>query len=219
MEKRLLMFFFIFPILASSQDATRKGEFFFNAGPEYRITPIYRLKAFSSKSIYTNPDAQNSGPALNLGVDYYITDNFSIGFKNSFRYDMITSGINVVGSIEPSISKTERDLLVGYHFNLSYQFQIFKKGDLLFRIGISLLNRNSNFTAVESVFDQNGQIVGTVSSLLNYNYSANKISIGYVNGRSKIMLGTYISQNTSYFDETTAFWIPFINYSFDFAKL
>ena len=203
----------------NSKSLDRKGRFFFNAGPEYRITPAYRITELSREGILTNPDMQNSGLSLNLGVDFYITDRFSIGFKNSFRYDVITIDVDINSGVSQGISSSEDDFIVGYHFNLNYHFPIFKKGELLANFGISLLNRNTEFSFSETVFDSSGQAIGTITSTIDYSYSANKISVGYVNGKHRVMLGTYVTNNTGYFEETTTFWVPFVNYSFDFARL
>lgn len=207
-----------FPITGFTQDLERKGKFFFNVGPEYRITPFYKLNNYSKEASYTNVDMQNSGISINVGVDYYVTNNLSIGFHNSFRYDLITSIDTQIGS-DSEISNSKRGLLVGYHFRLVYHFQVFKRGDLLVGAGISLLNRNSEFTIREQLFNENGELVGTITSLADYKYGANKLSVGYANGKSKIMLGMYITRTSGYFEETTTFMIPFINYSFDFGKL
>lgn len=215
-------FFIACPFFVFSQkmkNTERKGKFFFSAGPEYRITPTYKQNSFSREAIYTNPDLQNSGLALNIGVDYYFSNNFSIGFKNSFRYDLVTSEIDAVGQPLLGVSESKKDLLIGYHFNLNYHIDLFKKGDLLINVGVSLLNRNSEFSVTEEITDNNGQVVATATSLIDYKYSANKLSLGYGNGRSKFMLGIYITGNSGYFLETTTFIVPFLNYSFDFAKL
>jgi hypothetical protein len=218
LKKIFFITIFILPSFCFAQNLERKGKFFFNVGPEYRITPIYKLNNYSSKAFYTNVDMQNSGVSLNLGVNYYITENLSFGFKNSFRYDLITLQDNVDFS-GSGISNSVKGVLIGYHFGLIYHFQVFKKGDLLVSAGVSLLNRNSEFSVQEQVFDDNGQLLGTVSSLVDYKYSANKLSLGYANGKSKLMVGLYITRNSGYFEETTTFMVPFVNYSFDFGKL
>lgn len=216
-RKCLLSILLLLSTLGFAQDLERKGKFFFNVGPEFRITPTYKLNEYSTEARFTNPDLQNSGVALNIGVDYYFTDNFSLGFKTSFRYDLINSQ-EIINNLGQGISSTEKGLLIGYHFRLNYHFKVFKKGDLLVSAGVSLLNRNSEYTFVETFIDNNGQVT-TASSLTNYAYSANKISVGYGNGRSKLMLGIYITGNSGYFVKSTTFIVPFINYSFDFGKL
>lgn len=215
----ILFFSFALPTQTLSQNMGRSKLFYFTIGPEYRVTPVYKPNDLSKQAAYTNPDMQNSGLALNLGIDYYFTENFSIGFKNSFRYDLITSQIDSSDPSGQGISDTKKDLLIGYHFDLGYRFQIFKKGDLLLNAGISLLNRNSEFTVRESVFDESGQEIGTVTYLADSKFSANKISVGYGKGKSKLMLGMYITRSSGYFEETTTFMIPFLNFSYNFGKL
>ena len=213
MKMRILLFLFLLPLYLAAQDNSRAKNFFLNLGAEYRITPIYKSGDQAQAKNFINPDLQNSGPALNLGFDYYFTQNFSAGFKTSFRYDLITT------RIDNTASETERGLMFGYHFNLNYHFQVFQKGELLVGAGLSLLNRNSEYVRTESILNEEGEIVGSNSSLENYNFSANKIFFGYGKDRSKIMLGIYISRNTKYFDEKTTFILPFISYSFNLLKL
>lgn len=220
MSKKLTVLLFAFPVLLFSQGTDRKGRFLFNIGPEYRITPIYGSRAYTNEAIYSDPDAQNSGLALNIGVDYYITKNLSIGFKNSFRYDLVTAQIDTFGPSGQGIaSETRKDLLIGYHFGLGYRFQIFEKGDLLVSAGFSLLNRNSEFTVKEPIIDDNGQQTGTVTYLADSKFGTNKFSVGYGKGKSKIMLGMYITRSSGYFEENATFIIPFLNYSYCFGKL
>ncbi|NVN17240.1 hypothetical protein GUA46_02715 [Muricauda sp. HICW] len=213
MKMRILLFLFLLPLYLAAQDNSREKNFFLNLGAEYRITPIYKSGDQALATNFINPDLQNSGPALNFGVDYYVTQNFSAGFKTSFRYDLITT------RIENTASETERGLMFGYHFNLNYHFQVFQKGELFVGAGLSLLNRNSEYVRTESILNEEGEVVGSNSSLDNYNFSANKIFVGYGKGRSKIMLGIYISRNTKYFDKKTTFILPFISYSFNLVKL
>ncbi|WP_421806033.1 hypothetical protein [Flagellimonas sp.] len=213
MKMRLLLLLILLPTYLMSQETFRDKSFFLNFGTEFRITPIYRNGDQSITTNFINPDLQNSGPAINIGVDYYFTQNFSAGFKTSIRYDLITTNIDGLSS------NTERGLLFGYHFNLNYHFQIFTKGDLLVDLGLSLLNRNSEYTRNETVFNEEGDVVASNTYMDNYNFSANKISLGYAKGRSRIMTGIYISRNTKYFEDKTTFIIPHISFTYRLAKL
>ncbi|MEN1785183.1 MAG: hypothetical protein AAGF77_08600 [Bacteroidota bacterium] len=90
---------------------------------------------------------------------------------------------------------------------------------MTFELGISLLNRNTSFTLIEAELDENGQEIGTSFSTFDFGYSANKISVAYSKGKSKLRIGTYFTGNSGYFQERTTFWVPFLNYSYRFAKL
>lgn len=215
--KKSLILLFTLPFYLVAQNDSREKNFFLNLGAEFRVTPTYKPKDQSVAINFINPDLQNSGPVLNIGIDYYLTEDFSIGLKSSVRYDLITTHIDKTGSGEVS-SGVERGLMFGYHFNLGYHFHIFKKGDLLVNVGLSLLNRNSEYMRTESILNGEGEVIGSTSNLDNYNFSANRLSIGYGKGRSKLMMGIYISQNTKYFETKTTFIVPFLSYSFDVAK-
>lgn len=211
---------FLLPIVSISQKFERNNHIFFNVGPEYRITPIYNagFSSINAAAFNTNIDLQNSGFALNLGVDYFITENFGIGLNNSFRYDLITTGENPITQNQ-NIIEASKGLLVGYHFKLFYHWNLFKKGDLIIGAGLSFLNRNSEFTIQEPLLDNNDQVAGSVRTLVNFNYTANKMYFGYGAGGSKLLLGMYITRKANYFSEPVTFMVPFINYSYDFGKL
>jgi len=215
----LFIFPFILCLHLAAQNNSREKAFFFNIGSEFRITPIYKPYDQSVSTYFTNIDFQNSGPVVNVGAEYYFSNKFSFGFNNSFRYDLITThkdGRASGGQVAPSI---DRGLMFGYHAAFNYRFQIFKKGDLLITAGWSLLNRNSEYMRTESTYNQEGDIIETTSSIDNFNFSASKFSIGYGNGKSKLMMGIYISGNTRYFSEKTTFIVPMLSYGFDVGKL
>lgn len=211
--KKSLIFLFLLPLYLVAQDSSREKNFFFNLGAEFRITPIYNPEDQSVATNFINPDLQNSGPVLNIGIDYYFIHNLSLGFMSSIRYDIITT------HVDETASNTERGLMFGYHFNLNYHFQVFKKGDLLVGAGLSLLNRNSEYARTRPIMNEEGEAIDSTTSIDNYNFSANRISIGYGKGKSKIMMGIYISRNTKYFEGKTTFIVPFLSYSFNIVKL
>ena len=205
---------------AQESEIDRKGRFLFNLGPEYRITPIYNIPEVTNFTIasYTNIDKQNSGMALNFGTEYFVTKNLALGFTNSLRYDLVISEFTEIQN-DFGIKKADYKLLMGYHIYLAYHFKLFKKGEFYANAGISLLNRNSDFSTKETFYNEDGSVLATNIIILDYHYSANKLVLGYKNGRGKLALGLYVTKSTSYFDETTRFIVPFVGYSFDFGKL
>jgi hypothetical protein len=87
----LFMFFISFGFAQNSYDIDkRRGKLFLNFGTEYRITLFFKGAKESQLGIPTNIDAQNSGPVLNFNLDLFLTKNFSLGFGNGIRYDVIT---------------------------------------------------------------------------------------------------------------------------------
>ncbi|SDQ10885.1 hypothetical protein [Flagellimonas zhangzhouensis] len=217
--KNLFLILFILPYSILAQNNSREKSFFFNLGAEFRITPIHNSGDQAMATVFVSPDSQNAGPVLNLGVEYYFTKNFSLGFISSIRYDFLTTPIETTVPSDGTYSKIERGLLFGYNFNLNYRFAVFKKGDLLVGAGWSLLNRNSEYVRTEPIYNEEGQQIDSNTFIDNYNFSANRVSIGYGKGKSKLTMGMYISRNTKYFSEKTTFMIPFMSYSFDVVKL
>lgn len=183
-------------------------------GTEYRITPIYNtsLYSLSEHSTFTNMDAQNSGIALNLGLEYEIFRNLGLGFSNGFRYDMVIAqrpdGYNPINA-----GTIDYKLIVDYHLYLAYYIKAFSKGDIFISAGISLLNTNTDFSIKK--IDEYGE--GFYIS--DFSFLANRISIGFQSSKSRIYLGINLSRTTEYFDETTSFIIPHIGFTYSLARL
>jgi hypothetical protein len=159
----------------------RKGKLFFSVGAQYRITPYYNLGSVSGNVspivVPVNVDLQTSGSALNLSLDYFITRDFTIGFTNGYRYDMVTNiGSNTEGALD--FEAADKTLITSLHFYADYHFKVFKDSELFIRLGRSLLNQGTNYIERESFFDDNGQVIGTFLSGQDLGYSAYNFALG-----------------------------------------
>lgn len=222
--KRLTFLLFLVPVCFYAQQTrlSLKGKLRFEIGLEYRITPIYKLDTFSvipagDFSSFVNPDLQNAGAGLNLGLEYFFSNNFSIGFLNTIRYDHILNGAS---NIEPDYGagRNTNGILLDYHLSLNYHFKVFEKGNFFISAGFSLLNTNSDFTSKQSFFDEGNNLIGVVFSDENFSYFASRYEIGYIRNDFKIGLGITSSNNTGYFAETKSFIVPFVKFSFLLGK-
>ncbi|NDV41919.1 hypothetical protein [Flagellimonas sediminis] len=204
----------IVPFFLHAQETASdaKNSIMFLLGTEYRITPIYGSVNFSENASFTNIDIQNSGIALNLGLEYGITKNLAIGFANSFRYDLVIAQ-KPEGNNEINIGKVDYNLIVDYHLYLNYYFKTYTKGGFFVSAGMSLLNTNTDFSIKQ--IDEYGE--GFYVS--DFGFFANRVSIGFQLSKSRIYLGMNMSRTTDYFDETTSFIIPHIGFSYNLARL
>ncbi|MEK6153887.1 hypothetical protein WIW50_11530 [Flavobacteriaceae bacterium 3-367] len=204
---------------AQDTETDRKGQFYFSMGPEYRITPIYDTGApFSEEAFFTNIDKQNSGTALNVELEYFVSNRFSVGFINSFRYDLVLlDAREITGDF--GVEAADYKLLMGYHFYLAYYFKAFGKGGFFAQAGLSLLNRNSDFIVRRLSRNETGALVSTAIYDSDYNFSANRLSLGYMKGRSKLSLGIYVTHRAPHLGTTTAFMVPHIGFSYSIGKL
>lgn len=186
----------------------------FLVGTEYRITPIYNssISSLSELSTFTNMDAQNSGIALNFGLEYEIVRNLGVGFSNSFRYDMVIAR-RPEGDNKINVGAIDYKLIVDHHLYLTYYYKLFPKGDVFVSAGMSLLNTNTDFSIKE--IDEYGE--GFYIS--DFSFFANRISIGFQFSKSRVYLGMNLSRTTDYFDETTSFIIPHIGFTYNLARL
>ena len=214
--KKITYFVFILSLMVNAQDeqSSKKGKVLFNVGPEYRITPIYSSPTATVStpgdfSSFVDVDRQNSGVGLNLCLEYFLGNKWSIGFSNAFRYDFIVSGGS---AIEPDFGAAQNKygLLIDYTLSLNYYFRLFKVGNFFASAGFSRMNTNSDFTSKRSVFDENNELVTVITTNEDFSYWANKFELGYSHTNGILGVGIYMTQNTNYFDRTTNFIIPFV---------
>jgi len=194
----------------------------FDAGLEYRITPIYSDSNFflaeTSVASFVDRDLQNIGLGVDFGIEYFILSDLSLRFANTFRYDFIVSSQTDIDS-DFGVKANEYGLLIDYHLVLNYYFRVFGSGDFFLSAGFSRLNTNSDFSSKRSFYDDEGILIGSISTIENFSYWGNRFELGYTNGKGKIGLGIYMSQNTQYFDETTVFIVPFVKFSLKLGEL
>ncbi len=196
----------------------RKGKLFFSVGTEYRITPIWSVKNAEVSFNGTNMDLQNSGMALNLSLDYFVTKNFSLGFTNSVRYDLIIYPYQEIEN-DFGFKKTENDFIFGFHFYADYHFKIFKNSELFVRLGRSLLNRGTDFTSKETFYDNEGNTILSNYNQENFAYEPWNYAIGYKKDKINLIIGMYGSNISEYFDNDATFLVPYISFKYTIGKL
>lgn len=197
----------------------RKGKLFFAVGAQYRITPFYQGPSFASSLVApVNRDMQTSGSVLNLSLDYFITRDFSIGFTNGYRYDMVTNiGANTEGALD--FEAAEKTLITSLHFYADYHFKVFKDSELFARVGRSLMNQGTNYIERESFFNNNGEVVGVLLSDSDLGYAAYNFALGYKKNKINVIAGIYTTSNTEFFDENVDFFVPYLEFKYTFGKL
>lgn len=201
-----------------SQIEERKGKLFFNVGSEYRITPLPYNFGKVDAQIPVDIDAQNSGVAFHYGFDYFITKNLSIGFSNSFRYDVLIRNVNEVNE-DFGVQKTDKTLIVGGHLYLDYHVKVFKNSELFARLGYSLLNGGTEYMEKATYYDNQGNSTGYSFVNEDLSFYAANFAIGYKRGKVELLIGLYSSGTSNYFAETESIKIPYINFTYTIGKL
>jgi len=206
------------------QDAlnNRKGNLFFNVGGEYRITPLpYDSTEPESPTFFTNVDFLHSGPALSIGLEYFIRNNLSVGLDHTLSYDTLLYDINELGE-NFAASKTEKELLHGFHLYFSRYFKISSKNEseIFIRLGISSFNGGSQFLLVEPVGDDgNGNPVTFFQSQVDFVNFGPNFAIGYRNKRISILAGVYLSNGSTFFRDNFRIVTPYIKLTYTIGKL
>lgn len=218
MKHIILLILLTITTYSFSQIEERKGKLFFKVGSEYRITPLPYEFSKVDQRISVDIDAQNSGVAFHYGFDYFITKNLSIGFNNSFRYDVLVRNVNEI-SQDNGVQKTDKTLIVGAHLYLDYHVKVFKNSELFARVGRSMLNGGTEFIRKTTYYDDQGNSVGYSTVNEDFQFFPANFAIGYKRDKVEILIGMYASTQAQYFAETESFKIPYINFTYTIGKL
>ena len=218
MKNLILLFFLAITTHSFSQIEERKGKLFFKVGSEYRITPLRYDLSKIDVNVPADIDAQNSGVAFHYGFDYFITKNLSVGFNNSFRYDVLIRNVNQIGE-DNGVQKTDKTLIVGGHLYLDYHVKVFKNSELFARLGYSLLNGGTEYMEKTTYYDNQGNSAGYAFANENLSFNAANFAIGYKKGKVELLIGLYSSSTSNYFAETESLKIPYINFTYTIGKL
>jgi len=199
----------------------RKGQLFFNLGTELRITPLpYSFnKPLDSGARFTNIDLLHSGPALSYGLEYFINQNFSIGFNHSFRYDTVLYNF---GGIEQNfgVENSQKELLQGLHLHINKYFRISKNSEIFIRLGVSSYNGGSQYLLKEPIsFDENGNPDFFVDSQSDFFNVGLNLAVGYQNKRVKLLLGVYFSNGGKFFEEDFSIVTPYVKFTYTIGRL
>ena len=201
-----------------SQIEERKGKLFFKIGSEYRITPLPYDFGNVDPQIPADIDVQNSGVAFHYGFDYFFTKNLSIGFNNSFRYDVLIRNINDIDQ-ENGFQKTDKTLIIEGHLYLDYHIKVFENSELFARVGYSLLNGGTEYMEKNTFYDNQGNTIGFGFGNESLEFFAANFAIGYKKQKVELLIGLYSSSISPYFLETESLKIPYINITYTIGKM
>ena len=176
---------------------SRQGQLYFSVGTEYRTGAIdnpHKTRSFPNRGI--DVEDLTRGTAFNYSLDYFFTNNLSIGFSHSLRYDHIHQGTSdaIPGGISSNaIISDQYGLLMDYHIYAKYHFYIAKQ-EFFIQAGLSFLNNGpqitknsiSDYYSSNEYFDDRG---------INQKDITSKFGIGYQKNRFSIMGGIYFSDD------------------------
>ncbi len=196
----------------------RQGGLFFSVGSEYRITPIYSMDASLSGFVPVSVDLQNSGVAFFYAFDYFVTKNLSLGFSNSIRYDLHMLPIDEIEG-DFGVRAADKTFIFGFHFYLNYHVKVFENSELFIRLGKSFLNGGTEFREKASFYDDNGDLLASLFTQEDFEYQPWNFGIGYKKNKVSLMLGAYTTSVTNYFNDGSAFIVPYVQFKYNLGKL
>ncbi len=222
MKKLYFLSVLLFSLVALAQEPAEDFEFkkrnvYLRLDLIERITPYAKY----SGSIYgtgaiINRDFQNSGLALGYRLQYFFTDNLSVNFGNSFKYEVIVYDYEIADNTTSMPAK--KSILIDTHFELTYYLKLFKKGKFHFTLGITAMNEGSQYTITSPYFDENGEILAWGTSQNDFRFSTNKFEIGYNYKRADFAIGTLYKKETPYNDFINPTYFPYIKLGYNIFK-
>jgi hypothetical protein len=219
---KLILLIVLISFSTSAQNNTdienRSGKLFFKVGSDYRITPIYGNNILKTNGLRTSIDSQSSGAALFYGVEFFPWNNLSLNFDHSFHYTLFYLESFYGDPDDLGGEAAVNQLFFDYHIFVNYYIKVFKESEMFVRVGRSLLNRNSNYTTNEALYDDNGQFLIGISSQGNFNLQAYNFGLGYKKNKVEILLGIYSTSETPYF-ASEDFIIPYFNLAYTIGKM
>ncbi len=170
-------------------------------GTEYRITPISKLVDFPTPGPATrlnfNLDKNLSGTSVNYQIDYMVFKNFEIGFSQSIRYDHLNFENNI-NELAPnsteffSINNSNSALIIDYHIYAKKYFAIKNNKKLYFKLGLSLMNRGTDYSISQIVNTHpDGTIATIITDQYDLGFMALNTSIGITHKRFDFAIGAY----------------------------
>lgn len=217
----LIVFFFITLNTTAQSNASienRKEKLFFKLGSDYRITPIYKGNKIKENTLRTSIDSQSSGAAFFYGVEFFPGKNWSLNFDHSFHYTLFYLESFYGDPKDLGGEASVNQLFYDFHFFINYYIKIFKESEVFLRVGKSMLNRNSNYTTNEALYDDNGNFIIGISSQGNFNFSPYNFGLGYKKNKVEVLLGIYSTSNTPYL-VSEPFIIPYFNLAYTIGKM
>ncbi|MGB1448385.1 MAG: hypothetical protein ACPG8F_00955 [Flavobacteriaceae bacterium] len=200
----------------------RQGKLFFSVGTEYRIGPSFKYSQNGSSkwtSRGVNETDINQGSAFSIDFDYFIFNDFSIGFGHSIRYDHIHQGDqdDIIGGRDSrAVIADTYGLLMDYHFNAKYYFRLFNESFFV-HAGVSFLNNGPRISKNGvSINDASGSRTDDLS--LDTRDIVNRYGIGYQNKRFNLMGGVYHSTENPFYSNSS-YIVPYIQLNYRLNKL
>lgn len=189
-------------------------------GIEYRITPIYNYSdGVYENSVLTSIDPHLSGNSINYQINYKIKRlNLAIGFGQSFRYDFKFYDNSIMVGDEFQQHNPIEGFIVDNHFVVTKYIKINKKLDIQTQIGISLMNRNTEY-AETVVNNQNTPFENSYMHTMNYNFTGYQLNVGINNNKLSGNIGIYYTDNHNFNDlNENPIIIPFLKFQYKIFK-
>ena len=223
----LLAIVWLFPTSLLAQDnelpATtnvRQGQLYFSIGTEYRtgdIENVFKSRAFPNRGLDVKD--LNRGAAFSYSLDYFFTQNLSLGFSHSLRYDHIheaTPDAIPGGASSNAVIADQYGLIMDYHLYMKYHF-IVAKQEFFFQAGLSFLNNAPTIRKNPVSISSNGveRIDNTSLDLMDI---TSKFGLGYQKNRFSIMGGIYFSDENPFYQGAN-YILPYFELKYQLGNL
>lgn len=221
MTRKLLLLSLFPSFFCFSQERSEKLSV--NAALEYRITPFDYVAQDNSgtppQHILYSRDNQLSGMSLNVGLEWFVLKNTTIGLINTFRYD----NLYYKNDFQINASQTDpvKRMIYDLQFEVKYRFNLRNDDKLLIMGGYGLMNNNTRYYETTAFYDPNsGDIIGYASTDKDFHFSALKAGVGYNYKNFEVLAGLYFIGTNHNFSNygTSGFGMPFLKLQYNIVK-
>lgn len=224
MMKRLIQVTLVINSIFCFAQVERSGKFKINASYEYRVVPFFydNIEGFyiSSNAYNYSKTSHLDGGSINFDFEYFFVKNTSFVLTQSMRFDELYSDLPV-GNLEGTFQERKSRFIFDTHLQMKHYIPLKNSNhSIIGLIGYSIMNYNTAFKVLEnSGLDENGNIIYTRTSPIDWKFGAYKVGIGYQYKRSEILAGSYFVSKHN-FDGTTdiGFGLPFIKINYNFLN-
>jgi hypothetical protein len=207
----LLFILLLFPIYIFGQDTESDLPFYFSAGAQMRVTPIYLKKVpdyiiTSETNVHEQPDEYLSGTVcFHYSIEKKLVNSFSVKFSHSIRYGTVYRTLNFTSLspnqyVKPDIRKA---FISDLYFDIQKEYQL-NSSSLKFGLGVIMAGLGTSYTITERFVGASGQNF-YLNSRKNFQFTAASLTIDWQKNRFDAWLRIGYCKNN-----TTIFKIPFL---------
>ncbi len=207
-----LLVLLLSPIFIFGQDTVSDLPFYFSAGAQMRVTPIYLKKVpdyniTSETNVQEQPDEYLSGTVcFHYSIEKKLVNSFSAKFSHSIRYGTLYWTLNFT-SLSPNQNfqrEIKKAFISDLYFDIQKEYQL-NSSSLKFGLGLIMAGLGTNYIMTERFTSTSGQNF-YINSRKNFQFPAASLTINWQKNRFDAWLRMgYCRHNPTIFEKPFLF--------------